>query len=371
MTKSQRYILLACVIVCSSFLLMLYFASPLSQNLYRGGFNRKFIPNSNLKEVATLNLDKGSYYVAGQTANHVYLGKVLEPFKLIILDVKEAAIETAKLQIDNEKQLEKEPGFSIKIDSPYYFISNGVLPAIYRGKLNMWKAERFMPDSAFFVEAIPLSGNSFALRSNSTLSQQFELAKECKIDSPFFQFKYGLLKKQVDGYFCVEGSLHRSEDMQSLIYLYAYRNQFLVLDTNLNLMHEYHTIDTFSHAKVRVANIASKGYSTLAVPPTQININGIAFENKFIVQSNLMAKNEDQQEFESSSTFDIYELATGLYLQSFHIPDYNRMKVQDFTISDGRLIAVFGKNLVLYDLDKSVSGAFIGENNSGKMTLRQ
>jgi hypothetical protein len=354
MTRKQFFILLGCLFSCVVVLLTLYASSPLSQDIYRASFNRKFAPEQAITRKNVLDLDESGFYIAGVTAEHIYLGRWTAPFQLLIANSQLTDKQQVKLQISHSKDIDITRGFKVKVDSPYFYITNGILPGIFRGNLNHWVAGRFMPDSAYFVDAVPTGPASFALRSHSIKSNQYELAKESKIDTPNFEFKYGLLKKQVDGLFCVEGALHYNQELRKLVYLYTYRNQYMVLDTNLNLVQQYHTIDTFSHATIKVANIESKNYSMLAAPPAQINNTSCVSGKYLFVQSNLLANNEDQKKFERSSIIDMYDLTRGYYLHSFYLSDFDRKKPGDFRILNNQLFALFDDHLVVYDLSTAL-----------------
>src|SRR5690606_14246049 len=96
---------------------------------------------------------------------------------------------------------------------------------------------------------------SFALRSYSMKSKGYELAKE-QTDSPYFAFEYDILEKQIDGLFSVNGMLHYNKELNRVVYLYSYRNQFMVLDTAMRLLYRANTLDTIAHAHIKVAHIA-------------------------------------------------------------------------------------------------------------------
>jgi hypothetical protein len=47
---------------------------------------------------------------------------------------------------------------------------------------------------------------------------------------------------------------------------------------------------------------------------------------------------------------DIYSLKNGSYKGSFYIPAYNGKKTHQFQVVDQKLVALYGKRVVLYDL---------------------
>src|SRR5690606_2974050 len=62
-----------------------------------------------------------------------------------------------------------------------------------------------------------------------------------------------ILKKQIDGIFDSEGSLHWNDSHQNFIYVYRYRNSFQVIDKKLNHLYSSKTIDTISQAILDLA----------------------------------------------------------------------------------------------------------------------
>jgi len=135
------------------------------------------------------------------------------------------------------------------------------------------------------------------------------------------------------------------------LYIYFYRNQFICLDTNLNIIYTGRTIDTNSVAKIKLAEIKSENKKTFFTPPKVINkFNCVAGESIFI-NSTLNANNEDNSFFRTHSAIDVYSLKTGRYCYSFYLPEIEGKKIQSFRVIDKTLIAIQGRYLVTYTLD--------------------
>jgi hypothetical protein len=198
------------------------------------------------------------------------------------------------------------------------------------------------------------------LRSFNSKTRQYELAKE-KSDPPFFEFKYGILQKQVDGIFCVEGTLHFNREIGKLVYLYTYRNQFMVMDTNVNLINRYHTIDTFSRARIKVVDIDGGRSRMVTGMPLVVNSKSCVFGGSLFIRSNIMSKNEDERKFRNGAVIDVYDLLTGAYLKSFYLANYRGNNLSHFKIARGHLIAIFGNYLVRYKF--STEHGFANKNS--------
>src|SRR5690606_29221831 len=97
------------------------------------------------------------------------------------------------------------------------------------------------------------------------------------------------------------GVLHYDPGAARLVYVYYYRNQFLCLDTNLNVQYKGRTIDTVSHAHIKVASLASEGKQTLTSPGGVVNRLSCMDGKWVYVNSKLMANNERKSEFDKVS----------------------------------------------------------------------
>lgn len=350
MKRKYLLILTACISSILAILWGLYASSSLSKEVYRGQFSRAFRLEPPLSDANILDLKYEHYYIAGYTNSHIFLGNYNAP--LHILKTNLALTDTVHIKIklvgfDGLKI--KEPGmFRVHIDSPFFFVTHGVMAEILRGRTEKWTARRFMPDSAYyFVEDVPISRSSFIVRSYSPSKGGYQLAKKNAMDSPYFQFKYGILEKQLDGLFCVEGMLHFCKDLKKVVYLYTYRNQYTIMDTSLNIIQRCNTIDPFSKALVKTVRIESKNTTMIASPPMRVNEKSSVSGSYLYVQSNILSKNEDFNEFKNKSVIDVYDLSEGKYKYSFYLGSYLSNKISDFEVINGRVACIYKSKLLL------------------------
>jgi hypothetical protein len=149
--------------------------------------------------------------------------------------------------------------------------------------------------------------------------------------------------------FCVEGKIHYNKSQNQMIYIYNYRNEFIVTDSNLNLTYRGHTIDSFRHAQIKIAK-TKDNESMMSRPPMQTNGRSCISEKYLFVQSNLLANNESIESFTNNTVIDIYELENGRYIKSFYIPGYENTKSEDFQVIGNQLLAIHDRHLITYDL---------------------
>lgn len=218
-----------------------------------------------------------------------------------------------------------------------------------KGLIGQWHAKRYVYDSAYFTEAVPISPASFIIRSVSRTNRNF-LSKETST-LPHLQIDTTLLAKQVDGLFCTDGMMHFNHDLNMLVYLYFYRNQFICMDTSLNLRYRGKTIDTVSHAQIKVASIRSDNSITLAAPPLMVNKKSATSGQYLFVNSALQAKNETAEAFNTASVIDVYDLRNGIYQFSFYLFDFNEEKLREFKVAGDKLVALYDHYAVIHRLE--------------------
>ncbi|MBT1685494.1 hypothetical protein [Dawidia soli] len=354
--KKPIILLSGCAILSSLLVVVLY------------GFSNHYIRKNNsflrviVKDafygISGKDLKYNSYYIAGTTRRHVYLANVTAPLHLLVLNTKEkdstgiAITDSTEitLQIKNLERLTyKRPRISVL--EPYFYIMDGVMPSLYRGKLNEWEADSFMFDkAAYFIDGIPVSARSFAIKSISGLTNE-QILGRIKADSPYVKFTPGILQKQIDGKFCTDGMLHYDRAEGKLIYLYYYRNQYIVMDTSMNVTYRGNTIDTVSHAQVSGAKISSEGSYTMSTPPVTVNETSCVSNGLLFVKSPLLSKNEDENAFKWQSAVDVYDLENGTYQFSFYVPKFEGKSFREFRVVEDRLIVLYDHHLEINELN--------------------
>lgn len=353
MKRKHTIFFCICFAVVSLTFPVLYVLSPYTAQIYRSSFDRRFAKDGPLIPNASVDLGFNSFYLAGATSRKIYLGNYTAPFHLEIFERSLNDSLHVRIKLKGIDSIVSARRFRITVDSPYFFLQHGIMPVLLRGTLQSWEASPFMPDSGYyFVDGVPISGSSFALRSFSEYYGGFQLARKTAIDTPYFKFNPSLLERQGEGIFSVEGRLLFSKSLQQVVYLYTYRNQYVVADTNLNFCYRGNTIDTFSTAQVKVVNVKPEGRSILASPPFVINGKSAIDDSLLFVQSNLLSRNGSAQRFRNSSVIDVYNIARGTYLYSFYIPDYRGVRLSDFLVRGRSVIALFGPYLVTLKVEK-------------------
>ena len=147
-----------------------------------------------------------------------------------------------------------------------------------------------------------------------------------------------ILEKQIDGRFSVDGMFIHLSNSDRFIYLYYYRNSFLMLDSNIQLVYKGQTIDTNRYAKLKIGKIEREDKTILLTPPPIVNQEACANERYLVVYSDLMADNETSSIFSRHSTIDLYSLSNGQYVGSIYLETPSHKKISSMAIFHQHLV---------------------------------
>lgn len=316
------------------------------------GFIRDFPPHV-AKQLNNYDLGYNSYYIAGHTGKDLYLGNSTAPLHLLRINQQLTDSQHISLRLRNGPDRLVNP--RITIDSPYFYFSDGSIPVITRGDMTNWIAVPLAEDSPSFIALTAISPTSMVIRNRdlNPKPEEYLLAKASFMPSTI-KLAPTLLEKQIDGKFCTDGMMHYNAASNRFVYLYYYRNEYLVTDSNLNLRYRGHTVDTVSQAKIAVGAYG-RGDSktiTMAAPPQTVNKHSSICGSWLFVHSALRATNENENTFKNSSVIDVYDLVENRYRFSFHLPRFNGEEMRGFRVVQNQLFALYGTQLVVYRLSE-------------------
>jgi len=340
--------LLIFLVLSVTLVISLYLVSGI--NMKQGNDFKRLLPPHPVTKTESFDLLYNSFYFSGYDNNKVYLGNVTAPLYLIELDLKTMDTLHWKVHVENMDTLRLRNNTRVGIYPPYFYIMDGSTPQLYKGNVGEWIARQSTNDSIFFSKAVPMSPKSLAIRTVSSKTGEYILGKLYGV-KPRLYLNSKLLEKQVDGIFCTDGMLHYNRDLNKLLYLYHYRNQFMVMDTTMTHYEYGHTIDTNSRAKIQATGI-NKGKSvTMSAPPLMVNRLSTTFGNLLFVNSALMAGNETRASFEKAAVVDVYHLQKKTYEFSFYIDHINGSRLTDLIVVNAFLITLHGKQMSVHTLE--------------------
>ncbi|WP_228452300.1 DoxX family protein [Chryseobacterium sp. c4a] len=304
-------------------------------------FTRRFLLHPVI-ENKTLLLDNSDYYFAGSDSTHIYLGNHNFPQILLTVDTALVRIETMKIIPDNIHHNFRN--LRVQVRAPYYYFYDGTVPVIYRGLIGDTLAHTISYGDAYFNQLVALDTNKFALRTQSSSTKEFTIAFLNLPDSIKVKLYPEILKKQFDGVFDVDGNIITDRHTNDLIYLYTYRNQFIVMDEHFNINRSLNTIDTTSIAQIKTTKLAD-GRHKMNAPPVKVNRRAVAYKGLLFNQSDLMGRHESRKSWEKAKVVDVYHTDRKEYIGSFYIYKKKDNGMKDFWVTDNYFYAISGDNL--------------------------
>jgi len=338
--------LLSSMFVSIGIVVLLFF---LSEEIihHHNNFVRRF-PHYPASRDAEYDLKFNSYYFAGSGNGKVYLGNPTAPLQVTVFDTALNRMDTYQIRVDKPRI--RFSSIQLKVLPPYFYLVDGNMPFLFRGIISDWKASHKLRGNAYFSQIVPLDSLSIVYRTIPLKTKMNTLGLINLKDTLKIHLAHGLLEKQVDGIFDTEGDLIYNRQRQEILYVYRYRNQFITAGKALNVHYRGNTIDTVSHAHIRVAHLKSTGTSKLSAPPLTVNRASASFDDFLYVNSALPGQFEPLSMWEKASIIDVYDLNSRTYQFSFYVYNVGRAKARSFIVNEGGLYALIDNRLVRYKL---------------------
>lgn len=329
----------------------------LSENIihHHNNFIRRF-PHFPAVFDKEMDLKFDSYYFAGGSDGKIYLGNYTAPLQIRAIDSNLSTVSVHRIKLDRMNL--PFTAIQIEIQAPYFYLVDGNVPCIFKGKISDWKASYIMRGTSYFSHIEPLDSLNLVFRATLKTTKTNSLGRLSLNDTTFLKFEPGLIQKQIDGVFDTEGLIHYEKKSRRFVYVYTHRNEYIVTDSNLKLHYRGNTIDTTSRAQLKVVTIAKSGETKLAAPPLIVNKTSAVKNNLLFVNSNLPGKYESLLMWKKASIIDLYNLDNHSYLFSFYIYDIDNKKMRSFFIEGNRLYALIGQKLVSYKLRPRITNNY-------------
>lgn len=296
-----------------------------------------------------------SYYIAGEANGKIYLGNITMPLLLTEVDTMLNIKKEITVQIDKMELPFKAVQISVQAD--YFFVSDGTIPAVFRGKTGTWKAKYIPIKTMQFSNQVFMDSISMAYRTRNENSEGV-LGFSAFGKNKNNVVKPGLLQKQIDGIFDTDGLLMFDKSIDRAVYLYYYRNQFIVTDPELTLVSKGKTIDTISKAQIKVAYNSDRNERKLAAPPLTVNKNGYLQNGLLFVNAALIGKFEDIKMWKQASMIDVYDVRTSTYIQSFYVYNIDGKRLSRYIVIGNNFYGLVGTHIVCYKLNDLITNRY-------------
>ncbi|OOG75430.1 MauE/DoxX family redox-associated membrane protein [Flavobacterium sp. A45] len=325
-----------------------------SENItrYHNKFTRRF-PHFPAVKAREYDLQLNSYYIAGTNQNKVYLGNTTAQLLVTVLDSSLQTKAQYQIKLDNKNLPFRS--VKIKVAGPYFYVYDGTVPCIFKGNISDWKAKLVKKGGEYFSLAEPMDAGILAVRTQKRGSGESIMAALDLRDTAKTKLNPAILQKQMDGLFDTDGRMVYSRQLNRLVYLYAYRNQYTVADANLTIDYRGNTIDTISHANLNIVSIKSRNQKKMGKRPLLVNKDCAVFNNLLFVNSGIPGRYENIKVWKQASIIDLYDLTGNSYILSFYIYNEENAKMKSFVVQDSVLYALIGNRIVRYNLSKSIT----------------
>lgn len=319
-------------------------------------FTRRF-PHHPTLEDTYLDLGVNSYYFAGINKDEVYLGNTTSPLTLISIDKNFKNIKKHPIFLEEKENTFKS--LRIVVKAPYFYLYDGSIPIIYRGKLGQKETNVISYKNAYFDQLQVIDSVTFAVRSQSHKSKKQIFGILSLSPKPKLNFSENSISIHQKNIFDVDGKLLL--DDEKIYYVFYYKNKILINNHKLQKPEYFNTIDTIREAKIKIITL-SNGHQKMGAPPLMTNKNPTVYKSILFNHSNLIGKHENKKQWSKSSIIDVYNTKTKKYWGSFYIQNRGNNKMSQMLVSDKYMYILIGQEIVRYRLAQTIQEQFkIGE----------
>lgn len=314
---------------------------------YKNKFVRRF-PQHTAQEIYKIDLKYNSYYFAGTDKGTLYLGNITTPLKIYALDTSKRVLKKFQINLKEKNLSFKAP--KIKVLNDNFYVFEGEIPYVFQGKTSNWSVNLKIRNATKFLNAEIIDSANFVMRYPGKKNGQIGLAVINTKDSLEGIFNNALLEKQFDGIIDTDGSLLYNEQLKKIIYVYYYRNQYLLINPKLQFLSYGNTIDTVTKAQVKLVKNKNTGMITLAKPPLMVNRISASYGNLLFINSTLPGQYESDKLWRISSIIDVYDVTDISYRSSFPVYNVDGKKIRSMIVNGQFLYVLVDENLICYKL---------------------
>lgn len=329
----------------------------LSENIVR--YHNKFIrrlSNAPVTKLHVTDLPFNSYYFSGVNDTTIYLGNTTSQLLLTELDTDGGILKENHITLSNNNLPFRS--VTVKVRPPYFYVYDGMIPCVFRGKIKDWNAQLYNSGTEYFSFAEPVDSATFAVRTQKRVTGESIIGKFGLFSHTPTVLNKSLLQKQIDGVFDTDGILMFSAGLNRILYLYAYRNQYIVADPDLQIDFKGNTIDTITKANITLAHIENRNANKLANQPLLVNKTAAVFKNLLFVNSNLPGRYESLEMWKKASIIDVYDISANSYLESFYVYDIDGKKIRNIIVHKDKLFAMIGNHVVKYKINSILTNHY-------------
>ena len=304
-------------------------------------FIRRYIPYAvNFQD--KILLPSNGFYFAGSKGDTLFLGEKNAPLILGTIYPNFVNVLIDTLKIDDMTLPFQE--IILHVDYPSFSLTDGHVPVIFEGVLPDKKAIKTFDQKSLFSKIEMVEPHRFVFRGQSIMTRENILGllftNPIKLTS-----NTKILEKQIDGVFDTDGSFAVDPITKKIIYTYFYRNEYRIIDFDLQDYGRGKTIDTISKAKLSLIKLKD-GTTKMDKPPLKMNIMQVAYNGYLYNDSNSQAKLDPHDSRKDKRIIDVYHYLTNQYVYSFTIPEEGKENIREIWITS-KYFYVLQDNLLI------------------------
>ncbi len=294
-----------------------------------------------------IDLGSNACYFAGSEAGTVFLGNYSNPLKIMITDtaLRTPTEETIRVREADLPSIASQ----VRIEPPAFYLVDGQISRILKGSTTDWETSQRWDGTIRFSNYQLAGDHTIAFRAFMPGKKEQVLGCLSLADSLPYTLTPGLLEKQVDGDFGVDGTLSYDRGKEQVVYTYYYRNSYLVANSLLELKARRNTIDTVTQVRLVIDTLANR-YQRKLISALMVNASAFATDGMLYVRSKIKGRYQPEKTWKQTGTIDVYDLSTGNYRTSFYVYKTSGKPVRQFFIIGKNFYGFAGNKLVRYNL---------------------
>ncbi|KXO01252.1 hypothetical protein LS48_01960 [Aequorivita aquimaris] len=296
----------------------------------------------------TFDIRYNSYYFAGGNDKQFYLGNFTAPKQVLQVSYNFTDTTYSYIQLPKSNIDYKYPRLRI-IDSTF-FLFDGTVPIVHTGSIKDWGVQKTFHPKAYFTFAEPIDFKTLIIRSVSSDTGN-NILGIIELDSiPKVKLQPDILQGNLDGYFDRDGQLLFNNQLYKMIYVYYYKNQFLVGTPKLTDIQIYNTIDTIKEPQIDVKELQSSQQKQLGGKSVRVHGLVATYGNYLFINSDRLGRYETDDILKNASIIDVYNIREQTYDFSFYLYHDPTEKLLSFWLMKRQLYALMGNRLYHFKL---------------------
>lgn len=346
--KSKTLLKLSILTIFSIIVVLIIFLSSEKQIKRNNDFIRRYIPHP-IEKIGEYDLQSNSCYLAGMDDSIIYLGNYNAPLFLMSINTSLTQTKEFRVAIDSIHLPYRKVKISVK--PPCFYLGDGTIPVLFRGKVNEWNTVVFSYNDAYFTEFVVVDSVNVGITTKSSITQSNAIGLLKKTnDTISVTLNHDVLTKQTNGIFESNGILLWNDKHQQFIYTYYYRNSYQITDKRLSYQSTGKTIDTISRAVLDIAHYAKTNKYKLGGKSIIVNRQSATYGDYLYINSDRLGRYENEGVLRSAGIIDVYDITDNTYAFSFYLYHQPDKKLSEFRIYKDLLIAIVDNKLWLYRL---------------------